>query len=98
MAKTDSTSEPDTTSEPVEEELVDVVVVLNASTPQEVRDALDGLRSVGMKILKVDEEHGVVEGVSEPKVLTLLRRLPTVKTARLLFEYIAERPKQEEDD
>lgn len=91
-------ADADTASQPVEEELVDVIVVLNASTPQEVRDALDGLGSAGLRILKVDEENGVVEGVSEPKVLALLRHLPTVKTARLLFEYVAERPPQDDGD
>ena len=82
----------DNSGQPVDSEMVDVLVILNVSTPPQVRDSLDGLRSAGLRVVKVDEQNGMVEGVAEPKVLAVLRGLPVVKFARLRFEYIAESP------
>jgi hypothetical protein len=85
---------PDNNSEgqPPETEMLDVIVTLDVSAPQEIPPVLAELKGLGLGIVKVDEQNGVVEGSIEAGRLAALRRVHRVRYVRPRFEYMAKPP------
>lgn len=85
---------PETTSnrQPPGTEMLDVIVTLDVSAPADIPPVLAELKSLGLGIVKVDEQNGVVEGSIAAAKLATLRRAHRVRYVRPRFEYVAKPP------
>ena len=78
--------------QPPETEMLDVIVTLDVSAPPEIPPVLAELKGLGLGIVKVDEQNGVVEGSIVAGKLAALRRAHRVRYVRPRFEYLAKPP------
>jgi hypothetical protein len=72
-----------------EKEMLDVVITLDVSGPDEIPLIVAELQKGGLSVVKVDQANGVVEGTLAAEKLVSIRRTRGVSYVRNRFEYMA---------
>ncbi|HSU66952.1 MAG TPA: hypothetical protein VLJ39_08785 [Tepidisphaeraceae bacterium] len=73
-------------------EITDVVVVLDNHGLQEIDSCVGSLKSVGMEVVDVNKDEGVVEGNIEADKVHHLKTVTGVSYVRSVFTYVADFP------
>jgi len=75
-----------------EKEMLDLVITLDVSAPQQIPPIVAELQKAGLSVVKVDEANGVVEGTLSAEKLASLKQTRGVRHVRSRFEYMASPP------
>ena len=75
-----------------EQEMLDLMITLDVSAPEQIAPIVAELQKGGLKVVKVDEANGVVEGTIAADKLVSIRRTRGVSYVRQRFEYMASPP------
>lgn len=75
-----------------EVEMLDVMITLEVSAPDQIRPIVAELQKSGLKVVKTDEANGVVEGTIAADKLVAIKRTRGVRYVRSRFEYMASPP------
>jgi hypothetical protein len=73
-------------------EITDVVVVLDCRDQKAVEDSVAKCKSLGMEVVEINVEEGVIEGSIESTRVPELKTIPSVSYIRSVFTYIADYP------
>jgi hypothetical protein len=73
-------------------EITEMVVVLDKRWENNLADALEQLKKVGMEIYSADDDNSVVEGAAESHKVHDIEKLDCVDYVRKVMTYIADYP------
>jgi hypothetical protein len=73
-------------------EITDVVVVLDCQDQKAVEDSLACCKGLGMEVVDINAEEGVIEGSIESARVPELKKVPGVSYIRSVFTYTADYP------
>ena len=73
-------------------EITDVLVVLDCQGEEAVNDALGKLKSLGLEVVDVSNDEGVIEGSIDAAKVGDLKSVPGVCYVRSVFTYTADYP------
>lgn len=73
-------------------EITDVVVVLDGKGQKPIDDAVGQLKSLGMEVVDVNAEEGVIEGSIDSARVSDLKTVVGVCYVRSVFTYTADYP------
>jgi hypothetical protein len=79
---------PKDQNDPPESEMLDIVVMLDVTSPTEMATAVEGLKQAGLQVVNVNNDEGVVEGTIPAEKYAALRKAPKVKYVRDRFRYM----------
>ena len=70
--------------------MADVLVVIDRKYAEPIDPTVGRLRELGMTVVRVDRDEGVVEGTLPTAKLAELRKIQGVDYVRDVFNYVAE--------
>ena len=72
--------------------ITECVVVLDKAYEDKLPEAVDILKTTGMRVINADDNNSVIEGDIDTEKLHHLEKLPCVKYVRKVFSYDANFP------
>ncbi len=76
-------------------EMSAVTLILYAAFAEKMPESLVALQAAGLRVTRVDNNNGVVEGDVAAARLADLKKCPAVESLRVRFNWIAEYPSQD---
>jgi len=79
-------------------EITDVVVVLDCRNQMAMDDSVARCKSLGMEVVDINAEEGVIEGSIDSARVAELKTVPGVSYIRSVFTYTADYPANDPRD